>query len=143
MSQPARSGPVAVVLDHTALLAAGTGSRLVSRLIDAAHRDTDLYLYAPAMCVAAATAVRPELGTHLGRLDAVRIVDLDYPGALTAGASIADGADWRGAHAVTTARPTPEWPTGRPIVTATPDEYAAWGVQTIGLQAGPATPPGA
>lgn len=75
----------------------------------------------------------------------MRIVELDYPGALRAGELIAGGADWRDAHAIATAAPTPEWPGGRPIVTATPDAYTSWNVQTIGLEPPPprTTEPGA
>lgn len=132
MSEPA-GPPTAVVLDHTALLAAGTGNRLVSGLIDAAHRQTRFSVYAPAMCVVAATAVRPALGEHLGMLDAVHVVTLDYPDALSTGALIAAGVDWQGAHAIATARPTLEWPAGLPVVTTTPQIYTVWGVPTITL----------
>lgn len=132
MSEPG-GPPTAVVFDHTALLAAGTGNRLVSGLIAAAHRQRHRHVYAPAMCVVAATAVRPALGEHLGMLDAVQVVTLDYPVALSTGALIAAGVDWRAAHAIATARPTLEWPTGLPVVTASPQIYAPWGVPTITL----------
>jgi hypothetical protein len=46
---------------------------------------------------------------------------------------IAAGVDWLTAHAIDTARPTLEWPTGRPVVTALPGPYDGWGVPIITL----------
>jgi len=70
----------AVVLDHTALLALGAGSQLVSRMIASAHREPGRYVYAPAMCLAGAVAERPGLADHIGALLAVEVVDLGYAG---------------------------------------------------------------
>jgi hypothetical protein len=44
---------------------------------------------------------------------------------------IAAGVDWRSAHAIDAGRPTADWPTGRPVVTTTPEDYTGWGVKTI------------
>jgi len=123
----------AVVLDHTALLALGAGSHLVSRTVASAHRESGRYVYTPAMCLAGAVAERPGLAGHIGALLAVEVVDLGYAGAAAVGGLIAAGVDWRTAHAIDTARPTLEWPTGRPVVTALPDPYDGWGVPIITL----------
>jgi hypothetical protein len=121
------------VLDHTALAALGRGHRLLSQLVDAAHRETDRHLYAPALCLAAAVAERPPLADHVGVLPAVEVVDLGYPSATAVGRLIAAGLDWRAAQAVDAGRPTIDWPAGRPVVTAVPDTYAPWGVAVITL----------
>ena len=109
------------VLDHTALAALGRGHWLMSQLVDAAHRETDRHLYAPALCLAAAVAERPPLADHAGALPAVEVVDLGYPSATAVGRLVAAGVDWRAAQAVDAGRPTLDWPAGRPVVTAVPD----------------------
>lgn len=120
-----------VVLDHTALLALGKGSRLLSGLVVAAHAEHGRYVYTPALCLAAAVAQRTGLADHLGALPAVQVIDLDYSAAATVGGFMAAGADWRDAQAIAAGRPTPDWPAGRPILSTAPGTYAGWGVQVI------------
>lgn len=120
MSQPPL---VVVVFDHTALLALGAGNQLVSR-VSQAHLQHGWYMYAPAMCLAAAVAERPLLADHVGMLPAVEVVELGYAGAAAAGRLLADSVGWQDAQAIEVARPTVDWPDGRPVVTATPRVYA-------------------
>jgi hypothetical protein len=122
------------VFDHTALLALGSGHHGLSRLVAAAHADAEHHLYAPALCVAAATAKDPGLADHIGALPAIVVLELGYPAAAAVGALITARVDWRLAHAVYSGRPTLDWPQGRPIVTATPRRYASLGVRTIALR---------
>jgi hypothetical protein len=122
------------IVDHTALAALGRGNRFMSRLVVDAASESDVYVFAPALCLAAATAERPALADHIGSLRAVEIVDLGFPSAAAVGHLLAEGgADWRIAHAIDAARPTVDWPGGRPVVTAEPDAYAKWDVATIAL----------
>lgn len=123
--------PAAVVFDHTALLALGAGHRMLSGLVAQAHDDTGRYVYVPAMCLAAAVAFRPALANHVGMLPAMRVIDLDYPAAATVGSFIAASVGWRAAHAIDAARPTAEWPTGRSLLTTTPQPYSGWGIDLI------------
>ena len=125
--------PAAVVFDHTALLAMGTGSPPASALVSQAHLQAGRHVYAPALCLTAAVARRPGLADHVGVLPALEVVDLDYVAAAAVGALIADGVDWRAAHAVHTGRPTADWPEGRPVVTTAPDAYAGRGLDVIRL----------
>lgn len=125
------SALVAVVFDHTALLALGAGSRMLSGLVSQAHARPGRYIFAPALCVAAAVAERPGLADHIGVLPALQVIDLDYPAAAAVGSFIAAGVDWRDGHAITAARPTADWPTGRPVLTTTPETYRDWGVEVI------------
>ena len=53
-----------VVLDESALLAAGTGNVLVSRLIHRAHAETGWYLYASVCALVEAGRVRPGTPEH-------------------------------------------------------------------------------
>ncbi len=122
---------MAVVFDHTALLALGAGSRMLSGLVSQAHARPGRYIFAPALCVAAAVAERPGLADHIGVLPALQVIDLDYPAAAAVGSFIAAGVDWRDGQAITAARPTADWPTGRPVLTTTPETYRDWGVEVI------------
>jgi hypothetical protein len=117
----------AVVFDHTALLALGSGSRLASRLVVAAHGQTGRHVYAPALCLAAAVAQRPALADHVGGLPALEVLDLGYAAASSVGHLISSGTPWQDAHAVDAARPSAEWPTGLPVATTTPENYRAQG----------------
>ncbi len=124
---------VAVVFDHTALVALGSGSQLASRLVVGAHGRAGRHVYAPALCLAAAVAQRPALADHVGALEAIEVVDLGYAAAGRVGRFIAAGADWRDAQAIEAARPTAEWLAGLPVVTAQPQAYQAYGITTIRL----------
>ncbi|MGH3933964.1 MAG: hypothetical protein ACRDS1_03095 [Pseudonocardiaceae bacterium] len=95
----------------------------MSRMIASSHREPGRYIYTPAMCLAGAVAERPGLADHIGTLPVVEVIDLGYADAAAVGGLIAAGVDWRTAHAINTAHPTLEWPTGRPVVTALPDPY--------------------
>lgn len=122
---------MAVVLDHTALLALGAGSRMLSGLVVQAHVDPGRHVYSPALCVTAAVAQRPGLADHIGVLPALQVIDLDHPAAAAVGSVVAAGMDWRAGQAVSAARPTADWPTGRPVLTTSPDTYRGWGVEVI------------
>jgi hypothetical protein len=127
------TGVSGFVVDHTALAALGRGNRFMSRLVDNARLEPDWYVFAPALCLAAATAERPALADHIGSLRAVDIVDLGFPSAAAVGHLVAEGADWRVARAIDAGRPTVDWPNGRRVVTAEPDAYAKWDVATVVL----------
>jgi hypothetical protein len=128
------TGAGAFVVDHTALAALGRGNWFMSRLVvKAADSESGNYVFAPALCLAAATAERPAMADHIGGLRAVDIVDLGFPSAAAVGHLVAEGVDWRIAQAIDAARPTVDWPGGRPVVTAEPDAYAKWGIDVIEL----------
>lgn len=129
------SGPplAAVVFDHTALLTLGVGNRLLSGLVAQAHRQPGRYVYAPALCLTAAIAQRPGLADHIGVLPVIQVIELDYAAAATVGSFIATGVDWRAAHAINVGRPTADWPTGRPVLTTTPEIYSDWGINIISV----------
>jgi hypothetical protein len=125
--------PSTVIFDHTTLLALGRGTPRLSRLVTLAHQDPDQRVFIPALCLVAATAERPALADHIGGLPALQIVDLGFAAASTVGRLVASGVDWRTAQAISTARPDPEWPGGRPVLTAVPRQYDGHGIEAIAL----------
>lgn len=121
----------AVLFDDTALLALGAGHRLLSRIVVHAEVDPTRQVHLPALCVTAAEAQRPGIAEHAGALPSLEVISLDYAAAATVGSFIRGGLDWRGAHAVFLARPTWDWPKGRPILTTSPHIYDGTDVHTI------------
>lgn len=122
-----------VVLDHSALLALGKGTPMLSRLVTLADNDPSRHVYVPALCLVAATAERPALADHVGGLPALEIVELDFATASAVGWFIAEGVDWRAAQAISTARPDPEWPEGRPVLTAILQQYDGQDIKVFPL----------
>jgi hypothetical protein len=125
--------PEAVVFDHTTLLALGKGAAYLSRLVHLAHHETDQHVYVPALCLVAATAERPAPADHIGGLPGLEIVELGYAAASAVGRLVAGGADWRTAQAMSTARPDPEWPHGRPVITIIPKQYEGSRIKAMPL----------
>ncbi|ORT59324.1 hypothetical protein [Streptomyces sp. CB03238] len=118
------SRSTAVVYDESALLALGSGNSLASQFIANTQRGPTRHVYVPAMCLTAADGVRKGLAEHVGALPAAEIVELDFAGVCAVGALIRDGVEWRLGHAIHLSRPTPDWPDGRPMLTAEPQLYA-------------------
>lgn len=116
-----------VVLDGTAMVAAGSGNILASRLIHRAHAESDWHLYAPACALVEADRARPGIAEHLAALPGVIVLDLDLPAAL----AIARETDWAPAQTRYAASPTPERPDGAFVATADPDRWAGQPVRVL------------
>ena len=95
-----------VVLDHTALAVLGKGRPELSKLVDDAAVKAGRIVLVPTLCLAAATAERPGTDEHAFLLPNIEFPELRYPGASVIGQLIAEGADWRMAHAVAVGRPS-------------------------------------
>ncbi|MFI8515962.1 hypothetical protein ACIGHB_33065 [Streptomyces sp. NPDC085460] len=118
-----------IVLDETAMTAAGTGSVLASRLIHRAHAEAGWYLYAPACALVEADRTRPGTAEHLAALPGITVLDLDLPAVL----AIAQQATWAQAHAQHAAQPTPDRPDGAVIATTTPERWKGELVRVLDL----------
>jgi hypothetical protein len=130
--------PTAVVFDHTALAALGTGHSFLAHLVEAAHRDTRRQVLIPVLALARAEQDRPGSTEHFGALPALSFVDLDFPTAGAVGANAAAaGHAWEVTHAAHVARPAPHWPDGLTLFTTAPELYAG-----LGIKAFPIDPPG-
>jgi hypothetical protein len=119
-----------VVLDDTAMVAAGRGDALASRLIHRAHMESGWHLYAPACALVEADRARPGTAEHLAALPAVIVLDLDLPAAL----AVAREADWGPAHARYAAAPTPERPDGAFVATADPERWVGQAVRILDVR---------
>jgi len=121
---------VYIVLDDTAMVAAGRGHILVSRLIHRAHAEVGWYLYAPACALVEADHARPGTAEHLAALPGLIVLDLDLPAAL---AVAADPPDWSIPHIQHAAQPTPERPDGAVIATTDPQRWHQRPVRLLDL----------
>jgi hypothetical protein len=126
--------PLHIVLDDTAMVAAGQSNILVSRLIHRAHTETGWYLYAPACALVEAERARPGTAEHLAALPALSVIPLDLSAALAVAVDI--NATWAHAHAQHAALPTPERPDGSVIATTAPERWAGRPVRTLNLAPG-------
>ncbi|MFL4908181.1 hypothetical protein ACJ6WF_34485 [Streptomyces sp. MMS24-I2-30] len=118
-----------IVLDDTAMAAAGRGNVLASRLIHRAHAQAGWYLYAPACALVEADRARPGTAEHLAALPGITVLDLDLPAAL----AVAGQDTWAAAHAQYAAQPTPDRPDGAVIATTAPERWAGGPVRILDL----------
>ncbi|WP_199844522.1 hypothetical protein [Streptomyces sp. DSM 15324] len=121
--------PLHIVLDDTAMVAAGQGNVLASRLIHRAHAEAGWFLYAPACALVSADRVRPGTAEHLAALPGVTVLDLDLPAAL----ALAREDSWAPAHTRYAAEPTPERPNGAVVATTEPEVWKGQSVRVIDL----------
>ncbi|MFH8789757.1 hypothetical protein [Streptomyces roseoverticillatus] len=119
-----------IVLDDTAMVAAGRGNAVASRLIHRAHMEAGWHLYAPACALVEADRARPGTAEHLASLPGVTVLDLDLPAAL----AIASSGSWAGAHTRHAAEPNPERPDGAFIATAEPGRWAGELVRVLDIR---------
>ncbi|MFE0193720.1 hypothetical protein [Streptomyces sp. NPDC059008] len=118
-----------IVLDETAMAAAGQGNVLASRLIHRAHAETGWFLYAPSCALVEADRARPGTAEHLAALQGITVLDLDLPAAL----AVAQKMTWAAAHSQFAAQPTPERPDGAIIATTAPKRWEGQPVRVLDL----------
>ncbi|WP_331755808.1 hypothetical protein [Streptomyces sp. NBC_01643] len=120
-----------IVLDETAMAAAGQGNVLASRLIHRAHAESGWFLYAPACALVEADRVRPGTAEHLAALPGITVLDLDLAAAL----ALARQETWAAAHSQYAAQPTPDRPDGAIIATTAPKRWQGEPVRVLDLNA--------
>ncbi|MGW0823018.1 hypothetical protein [Streptomyces sp. NPDC002845] len=120
-----------IVLDETAMVAAGQGNVLASRLIHRAHSEAGWFLYAPACALVEADRIRPGTAEHLAALPGITLLDLDLPAAL----AVARETSWAPAHTRYAAEPTAERPNGAVVATTVPDAWKEQPVRVVDLSA--------
>ncbi|WP_406496091.1 hypothetical protein OG936_18830 [Streptomyces sp. NBC_00846] len=120
-----------IVLDDTAMAAAGQGNVLASRLIHRAHAESGWFLYAPTCALVEADRARPGTAEHLAALPGITVLDLDLPAAL----DLARHETWAAAHSRYAAQPTPDRPDGAIIATTVPTRWEGEPVRVLDLNA--------
>ncbi|MFG2287065.1 hypothetical protein ACGFOU_13525 [Streptomyces sp. NPDC048595] len=120
-----------IVLDETAMAAAGQGNVLASRLIHRAHAEAGWHLYAPACALVEADRGRPGTAEHLAVLPGITVLEMDLPTALF----VAQRETWAAAHCRYAAQPTPERPDGAIVATTAPKRWDGEPVRVLDLNA--------
>jgi hypothetical protein len=116
-----------VVFDDTAMVAAGRGSQIASRLIHRAHAADGLVLYTTTCALVEAERAHSGTAEHVASLPAFNLLDLDLPAAL----AIAREATWAFAHTRHATAPTLDRPDGTLIATADPGRWSGQPVRVI------------
>ncbi|MFE3830138.1 hypothetical protein [Streptomyces sp. NPDC059092] len=118
-----------IVLDETAMAAAGRGNVLASRLIHRAHSEPGWFLYAPSCALVEADRVRPGTAEHLAALPGITVLDLDLSAAL----AVARQETWAAAHSGYAAQATPDRPDGAVVATTAPRRWEGERVRILDL----------
>ncbi|MGC5346958.1 hypothetical protein PZB75_30325 [Streptomyces sp. AM 4-1-1] len=118
-----------IILDDTAMAAAGEGNVLASRLIHRAHAEPGWFLYVPACALVEADRARPGTAEHLASLPGITVLDLDLAAAL----AVARQESWAAAHSLYAAQPTPDRPDGAFVATTAPERWAGEPVRVLDL----------
>lgn len=118
-----------IVLDETAMAAAGQGNILASRLIHRAHAEPGWFLYAPSCALVEADRARPGTAEHLAALPGITVLDLDLPAAL----AVAQQETWAAAHSQHAAQPTADRPEGAIVATTMPKRWEGQPVRILDL----------
>lgn len=118
-----------IVLDDSAMAAAGQGNVLASRLIHRAHAESGWFLYAPACALVEADRARPGTAEHLAALPGITVLDLDLPAAL----AVARQTTWAAAHTQYAAQPTADRPDGAVVATTVPGQWEGRPVRVLDL----------
>lgn len=121
-----------LVLDTPSLLAL-SGNRQVSALIHRAYLDADTRLWVPVLSVLEADVVLAGIAEHIGQLDVIHMLDLDYPAVLAVAQMRRDGVPAGVAAAVHAACHLPEWGSQVLVATIEPKAYVGQGVGVLDL----------
>ncbi|MBW1602749.1 hypothetical protein JJV70_11640 [Streptomyces sp. JJ66] len=122
---------VHILMDDSALVAAGRGNELASRLIHRAHAEPGWHLYTTACALVEADRTRRGTAEHFAALPAVVVLELDLPSAL----AVAQEDTWAAAHTEYAAQPSPDRPLGAFVASAAPRAWKGRPVRLIDLSA--------
>ncbi|GGT27684.1 MULTISPECIES: hypothetical protein [Streptomyces] len=121
-----------LVLDSPSLLAL-SGNRQVSALIHQAFLDGDTRLWAPVLAILEADREHPGTAEHVGQLDVIHTIDLDYAAVLAVARLCRKGVPAGVAAAVQAVRNLPDWGADALVATIEPKAYEGLGVGVLDL----------
>ncbi|GAB2953609.1 hypothetical protein GCM10023080_010450 [Streptomyces pseudoechinosporeus] len=121
-----------LVLDTPTLLAL-SGNRQVSALIHRAHFEPETRLWAPVLSILEADAEYLGIAEHVGQLEVIHTVDLDYSATLAVAQLRRNGVPPGIAAAVHAVRHLPDWGADALVATVTPKAYEGYGVPVFDL----------
>ncbi|MFF3738712.1 hypothetical protein [Streptomyces sp. NPDC002566] len=121
-----------LVLDTPTLLAL-SGNRQVSALVHRAHFETESRLWAPTLSVLEADREHLGIAEHVGQLEVLHTVDLDYAAVLAVARMHRDGVPLGIAAAIHAARHLPEWGADALVATVDSKAYEGRGVPVLDL----------
>ncbi|MER6051248.1 hypothetical protein ABT168_28000 [Streptomyces sp. NPDC001793] len=105
----------------------------MSALIHRAHVETDTRLWAPVLCILEADREHMGIAEHVGQLEVIHTLDLDYPAALAVAQLHRDGVPPGIGAAIHAARHLPEWGADALVATVEPKAYEGRGVAVFDL----------
>ncbi|MGW3572239.1 hypothetical protein ACWDSL_51760 [Streptomyces sp. NPDC000941] len=127
-------GPIAVVLDHTTATALHDPKDPYNEAVAAFYVQASGglgTLYAPVLSLTAGDTDRPGLLTYINGPRFITIEPFDTQAAFTASELLDAGHPWAAVHAIHAARPSADFPTGRFLLTLTPEAYEDTGVRAV------------
>ncbi|WP_331722661.1 hypothetical protein [Streptomyces sp. NBC_00122] len=125
---------IAVVLDHTAATALHDPKDPFNEAVAAFYVQASGglgTLYAPVLSLTAGDTERPGLLAYIHGLRFIEIEPFDTTAALAATELLHAGHSWSAVHAIHAARPSADFPSGRYLLTLTPEAYENTGVQAV------------
>ncbi|MEE1938586.1 hypothetical protein V1L54_04025 [Streptomyces sp. TRM 70361] len=127
-------GAIAVVLDHTTATALYDPKDPANEAVAAFYVQASGglgSLFAPVLSLAAGDIECPGLLDYIDGLRFVQTETFDAEAARTATELLRAGYSWAAVHAVHAARPSARFPSGRYLLTLTPEMYRGTGVQAV------------
>ncbi|MCT9083824.1 hypothetical protein [Streptomyces fulvoviolaceus] len=121
-----------LVLDTPTLLAL-TGNRQVSALVHRAHFEPEVRLWAPALSILEADAEYMGLAEHIGQLEVVHTLDLDYTATLAVARLRRDGVSPGVGAAIHAVRNLPDWDADALVATVAAKAYDGREVPVLDL----------
>ncbi|MFD6322685.1 hypothetical protein ACFWOL_07345 [Streptomyces sp. NPDC058442] len=106
----------------------------MSALIHRAHFETETRLWVPTLSVLEADRGHLGIAEHVGQLEVVHTVDLDYPAVLAVARLERDGVPPGVAAAIHAARHLPEWGADALVATVDAKAYKGRGVPVLDLE---------
>nr|WP_203607016.1 hypothetical protein [Streptomyces sp. SID11385] len=109
------------------------GHRQVSALIHTAYADPEVRLWVPLLVLAEAERERPGLSEHVGQLNVLHTLDVDYTALHTVAELVRDGTPWGVAAAVQAVRALPVWHLTGSVATVDAAAYEQHTVPVVDL----------